>query len=250
MITISVLGYGNLASHLVEAFEKSETVHLVQVYNRNPLKSKPFKADFKTDLSNLLPADVYIIAIPDDAVSKFSSQLKLNGLVVHTSGSLPLEALQNQARRGVFYPLQSFTKGKKVAFNKIPICIETSNKNDLQLLHKLAQTISESVFEISSAQRKKLHVAAVFVNNFTNYMYTIGESLCEDNKIDFNILKPLIIETALKIETISPQLAQTGPARRKDATTIKKHLDFLPKEYQDIYTLLTKSIQKNYDKKL
>lgn len=250
MITVSILGYGNLASHLVCAFEAVKSVKLIQVYNRHPINNKPFKAAFITNLSDLLPADIYIIAISDDAISKFSSQLKLNGLVVHTSGSLPIEALQNQARRGVFYPLQSFTKGKKVAFNKIPICIETPHKNDLQLLHKLAQTISDSVFEISSAQRKKLHVAAVFVNNFTNYMYTIGESLCEANKIDFNILKPLIIETALKIETISPQLAQTGPARRKDATTIKKHLDFLPKAYQEIYTLLTKSIQKNYDKKL
>ncbi len=118
------------------------------------------------------------------------------------------------------------------------------------MLFKLARSISDSVIKITTAQRKKLHVAAVFVNNFTNYMYTIGESLCEDNKIDFNILKPLILETALKIETVSPHQAQTGPARRKDVVTIKKHLDFLPKEYQEIYTLLTQSIQKNYDKKL
>ncbi|NCP20513.1 MAG: DUF2520 domain-containing protein [Flavobacteriales bacterium CG_4_8_14_3_um_filter_35_10] len=250
MIAISVLGYGNLASHLVAAFEKVKSVNVIQIYNRHPIKNKPFNALFTTNLSDLLPADIYIIAIPDDAISVFSSKLKTDGLVVHTSGSVPLEALQTQSRAGVFYPLQSFTKGKAVSFKNIPICIEATDKKDLELLFKLARSISDSVIKITTAQRKKLHVAAVFVNNFTNYMYTIGESLCEDNKIDFNILKPLILETALKIETVSPHQAQTGPARRKDVVTIKKHLDFLPKEYQEIYTLLTQSIQKNYDKKL
>lgn len=247
MITISVLGYGNLASHLVTAFEKAKNVNLIQVYNRHQLNNKPFKALFTTKLSDLLPADIYILAIPDDAISGFSLKSKLNGLVVHTSGSVPLEALQLQAKKGVFYPLQSFTKGKKVSFKKIPICIESPDKKDFELLYKLAKSISNSVFEINSAQREKLHVAAVFVNNFTNYMYTIGESICKENKIDFSILKPLIKETALKIEDLSPYKAQTGPARRKDTTTIKKHINLLSKEYQDIYNLLTQAIQKNYD---
>lgn len=250
MITISVLGYGNLASHLVTAFEKAKNVNLIQVYNRHPIKNKSFKAIFTSKLSDLLPADIYVIAIPDDAISGFSLQLKLNGLVVHTSGSVSLNTLKSESKKGVFYPLQSFTKGKEISFKKIPICIEASDKRDLALLHNLAKSISNSVFEINSAQREKLHLAAVFVNNFTNYMYTIGESLCKENKIDFDILKPLIKETALKIDNFSPFKAQTGPARRKDTATIKKHLNLLPKDYQDIYNLLTLAIQKNYDQKL
>ena len=249
MISVSVLGYGNVAYHLVNAFEKASDVNLIQVYNKTPLLNKDFKASFITDLSKLKPAQIYIIAIPDDAISSFSKQLASeHALVVHTSGSLPISALKSVSRKGVFYPLQSFSKNKPVIFSEIPFAIEANNSSDLALLKTLANSLSPLVYEIDSNQRKELHVAAVFVNNFVNYMYTVGKDLCQSNQIDFNILKPLIKETALKIEKLSPKEAQTGPAVRFDRQTIENHLNILPSKYKEIYTLLTNSIQKDVKK--
>jgi len=249
MINVSVLGYGNVGFHLVEAFKKSDAINLVQVYNRHPIKDKTFKADFITDVKQLTKADIYIIAVPDDAINSFSKILKINGLVAHTSGSVDINALTGSSKKGVFYPLQSFSRDKSVNFKKVPIAIEAQHKSDLNLLNKLAYCLSPLVYKIDSKQRQHLHVAAVFVNNFTNFMYRIGESICLENNIDFNILKPLILETAKKIETLSPTDAQTGPAKRNDRQTIINHLKLLPPKLEEIYTLLTKYIQQ-HDKKL
>jgi len=249
MISVSVLGYGNVAWHLVNAFEAAADVNLIQVYNKSPLLKKDFKASFIINLSELKPCQIYIIAIPDDAISPFSETLNLeNSLVVHTSGSLAMTALKSLSHKGVFYPLQSFSKNKPVNFSEIPFAIEAENSSDLELLKTLAKCLSPLVYKINSNQRKQLHLAAVFVNNFVNYMYSIGENLCQSNKMDFNILKPLIKETALKIEKLSPKEAQTGPAIRFDQRTIENHLNILPSEYKEIYTLLTNSIQKNVEK--
>jgi len=249
MINVSILGYGNVGFHLVNAFEKSDAVNLVQVYNRHSIKEKSFKTQFITDVNKLTKANVYIIAIADDAINLFSKKLKISGLVVHTSGSVDVTALTGNFNKGVFYPLQSLSKDKAVDFKKIPIAIEAQNLSDLNLLKKLALCLSPLVYNINSKQRQQLHIAAVFVNNFTNFMYCIGESLCFENNIDFNILKPLIKETAKKIEILSPSIAQTGPAKRHDEQTILKHLKLLPTEFKEIYTLLTKSIQQ-HDKEL
>ena len=189
---------------------------------------------------------MYIIAISDDAISQFSKKLNLkNKLVVHTSGSVQLDDLNCNANKGVFYPLQSISKHKKINFKKIPICLEAENKIDYSILEKVAKSISKKVFPINSEQRKKLHVAAVFVNNFTNHLYKIGNDICKVNNIDFEILKPLINETAHKIKKLTPSEAQTGPALRNDVKTLSNHLELLNKNQKEIYNVLTKSIQKN-----
>ena len=139
--------------------------------------------------------------------------------------------------------LQTFTKNKKVDFSKVPFCLEAEDKNDYQLLEKLAKLLSEHIYNIDSEQRKRLHVAAVFVNNFTNHMYKIGNDICKENNIPFKILDTLIDETASKIKTLSPEKAQTGPAIINDEETIKNHLNLLSENKQEIYKLLTKSIQ-------
>ena len=139
--------------------------------------------------------------------------------------------------------LQTFTKNKKVDFSKVPFCLEAEDKNDYQLLEKLAKLLSKHIYNIDSEQRKRLHVAAVFVNNFTNHMYKIGNDICKENNIPFKILGSLIDETASKIKTLSPEKAQTGPAIRNDEETIKNHLNLLSENKQEIYILLTKSIQ-------
>lgn len=253
MVKVIIIGSGNVAQHLIVAFQKSQAagtdIELVQVYSRKkgPLLHLLDSESIVNDFSGILDADLYIIAVSDDAIAKVSDQLPFkNSLVVHTSGSVALDCLNNDNRKGVFYPLQTFTKNKEVDFKNIPICLESENSPDFRLLEKVAKSISEKVFAINSEQRKALHVAAVFVNNFTNHLYHIGNEICMEHQVPFDILKPLILETAQKIMTLSPEEAQTGPAIRKDKKTIEMHQAFLSNENQsNIYKTLTQSIQDN-----
>ncbi|CAM2942400.1 Rossmann-like and DUF2520 domain-containing protein [Flavobacterium frigoris] len=257
MVKVIIIGSGNVAQHLIAAFQNStntgDEIELVQVFsrNRNTLAHVVNADLIATDLADLLEADLYIIAVSDDAIGAVAAQLAFkNRLVVHTSGSVGLDVLDDNNRRGVFYPLQTFTKNKAVDFKIIPICLESENSTDFRLLEKVAKMISDKVFAINSEQRKALHVAAVFVNNFTNHLYTIGNEICQENQVPFDILKPLILETAQKIMTISPKDAQTGPAKRNDLKTIEAHQLFLSDENQStIYKIITQSIQ-DHGKKL
>ena len=249
MIKVVLIGSGNVAQHLIQAFAKSKEIEVSQVFSRRKEIIIPLLDSRKitTDFNDLVEADLYIIAVSDDAVAKVSSQLPFkNRLVVHTSGSVPINSLDNKNRRGIFYPLQTFTKGKEVDFSQIPICLESENDPDFELLEKAAKSISNNVFKSNEKQRKALHISAVFVNNFVNEMYRIGNEICEENKVPFEILKPLILETVNKVMTLSPKEAQTGPAKRNDIQTIEAHLDFLSNEnHAKIYKILTQSIQNN-----
>ena len=244
MIKVILLGSGNVATHLFQAFSKANGVEVVQVFSRTI--SKDFPETLQTsDYKEIKAADVYIICVFDSAISSVSSQLSFeNRLVVHTSGSTDINVLDSKNRKGVFYPLQTFTKNKAVDFSEIPICLEAENVSDYNFLEKVANSISKNVYVISSEQRKALHVSAVFVCNFANHLYTIGNTICVENNIPFEILHPLIEETAKKIKSLSPSEAQTGPAVRNDQKTIEKHINFLTDENQkEIYKILTKSIQ-------
>jgi predicted short-subunit dehydrogenase-like oxidoreductase (DUF2520 family) len=249
MIKIAIIGSGNLAQHLISACETAPEIELVQVFarNKNSINHLINPEKIISNFEDLQLVDLYIIAVSDNAIADVSAQIPFkNRLVAHTSGSVSLEDLNENNRKGVFYPLQTFTKSKKIDFSQIPICIESENATDFQLLEKVAQSISQKVFAINSQQRKSLHVAAVFVCNFVNHLYEIGNEICIDNKVPFEILKPLIMETADKINTILPIDAQTGPAKRNDTQTINSHLNFLEDENQkEIYKLLTKSIIDN-----
>ncbi|MDT7831971.1 DUF2520 domain-containing protein [Flavobacteriaceae bacterium S356] len=234
MISIAVIGLGNVGSHLYNAFKKVSNISVTQLNSRHLKDTSDF--------------DIAIIAVSDDAITEVSKQVN-TPLVVHTSGSAGMAELQNKSRKGVFYPLQTFTKDTIVDFDRIPICIEAENDQDLKLLEKLVAFISDRIFHISSEQRKSIHVSAVFVNNFVNHMYTMAESICKEHNVPFQILHPLIEETVNKIKTIRPIEAQTGPAKRNDIKTIQKHLDLLNQQQQEIYIKLTESIQV-YGKKL
>ena len=249
MIKITLIGSGNVAQHLIKAFAKSELVEIAQVFSRKKetLASLIEFDKIVDDFQDLKEADLYIIAVTDNAISEVSAQLPFNNqLVVHTSGTASIDTLDAKNRKGVFYPLQTFSKNKEVDFSVIPICLEAENTFDFRVLDTVAKSISKAVFPINSEQRKALHVAAVFVNNFTNHLYQIGHEICEENKVPFEILKPLIQETADKINTLNPTEAQTGPAKRNDSTTIEAHLEYLTNENQkNIYKILTQSIQNN-----
>ena len=248
MLKVTVIGSGNVAQHLIRAFESAQDTELLQVYARHPEKLQGIVNESKAtaDFNRLVDADVYVISVSDDAIESVASQLPFSGrLVVHTSGSTGMDKLDAKNRKGVFYPLQTFSKNKAVDFKQIPLCLESQHENDYAILEELAKSISPLAYSIDTKQRQALHVAAVFVNNFTNHLYAIGSDICVDNNIPFDILKPLIAETADKIKTLSPIEAQTGPARRKDTTTLQRHLDFIKDDTQKaIYTLLTQSIQK------
>jgi predicted short-subunit dehydrogenase-like oxidoreductase (DUF2520 family) len=228
MISILIIGDGNVASHLYKAFSKADALVVTKIKSRN-----------LTDIPN---ADVTIIAVSDDAIAEVSSKIS-NSLVAHTSGSVAMTSLNNKSRKGVFYMLQTFSKNKTIDFSEVPFCLEAENEKDYTTLEWLANLIGKKTYPINSEQRKALHIAAVFVNNFTNHMYKTGSDICAENNVPFAILEPLIKETAAKIETLSPAVAQTGPAIRKDQRTINEHLALLNKQQQKIYTTVTKSIQ-------
>jgi len=250
MISVVILGSGNVASQLIKAFLKIDTINLKQVYTRNQEDINTLKDSIDTtnDISLLKQADVTIIAVSDDAISSISSHIK-NSFVVHTSGSVDMKSLYNIGRKGVFYPLQSFSKKKKVDFKNIPICLESETNEDLLKLEELVSLLQSKSYILSSHQRKKIHVAAVFANNFSNHMYTIANEICEKYNIPFSILHPLIEETSNKIKNLTPEKAQTGPAKRNDAETIENHLNLLSEKQQEIYLKITQSIQE-YGKKL
>ena len=249
MIKVIIIGSGNVAQHLIHAFYKSKKIDLVQVFSRQKESLVPLLDSHKiTDnYADLAEADLYILAVSDDAIAAVSSQLPFeNRLVVHTSGSISIDLLDNKNRRGVFYPVQTFSKNVAVDFSEIPICLESENEVDFDLLKKVAYSISNKVFKISEVQRQALHVSAVFVNNFVNQLYQIGNEICLENNIPFEVLKPLILETANKGTTLSPKKVQTGPASRNDNTTIERHLNFLSDENRkNIYKIITQSIQNN-----
>lgn len=246
MITVSIIGSGNVATHLISAFNKAEGVSLAQVVTRNPIAVAPLldASQIITDYHDMLPVDLVILAVTDGAIAAVSEQLPFeNQMVVHTSGSVSMTALHPKNHGGVFYPLQTFTKGKEIDFSTIPLCLEAERQSDYELLETAAKAITSVTYSVNSDQRKALHVAAVFVCNFVNHMYQIGSDLCDEHQLDFGLLQPLIQETATKIISLSPQEAQTGPARRQDSATINAHLSILNKSNQkELYTLLTKSI--------
>ncbi len=245
MISVSIIGFGNVGQHLFKALSALEGIHITQVFDRSNAFTVKDGVVFVSTLEALSPADINILAVKDDAISEVSEKLPYQGsLVVHTSGSAPLDAIDSKNRSGVFYMLQSFSKDAKVDFSKIPICIEAERENDLKLLEKLGEMLSHSVQEIHSENRKKLHLAATWVNNFSNHLFHLAADYLESHQLSFDLLKPLILETALKIQELHPSKAQTGPAIRRDEKTVERHLRLLnDRQLQEIYKLFTESIQ-------
>jgi len=253
MIKVVLLGSGNVAYHLALALASAENIELIQRYSRNGNNDAFFDPSLPcTDnLQDLKKADIYIIAVKDGAINSFSKKLQhVDGLIVHTSGSMALNEIHSSLRKAVLYPVQTFTINQKVDFKKVPLVIEAESNEDYMLLQTLASGLSEQVYQLSSSEREKLHVAAVFANNFSNYMFTCAEAICSEFQLPFDLLRPIILETGRKIQTISPIQSQTGPARRNDQAIIEKHIIMLQEEKKEIYKLLSKAITKSYQHKV
>jgi predicted short-subunit dehydrogenase-like oxidoreductase (DUF2520 family) len=253
MVTIRnivLIGAGRLASSLAFSL-KGNGFEIIQVVNRSPQRGKQLAArvgaEYIPDLEQISSAaDICIIAVSDDAVFKVVSELKTDKLVVHTSGSLPLEVLDPASENsGVVYPLFTFSGRGKPDFRKIPVCIEANSETNLALLDNFISTISEHVLPVVSADRLKIHLAAVFSNNFANFMVSVAGDLLRDEMIDPAILGPLIRQTAKTIVRKDPFQFQTGPAVRKDERVIAKHLELLRNhpDYQAIYRQVTEGIE-------
>jgi len=251
------IGSGNVATHLALALQ-AKGVTISQVYSRTQ-KNAATLADklntsYTTDISEVYDkADIYFYALKDGSFRETLKRFDLpDAIHVHTAGSLPMSDFDGMATRyGVFYPLQTFSKEKDVDFSKVPICIEAINTDVQQKLLDLAHLLGSKTYLISSEQRKKLHLAAVFACNFTNYMYDVSSQILENIGVSFEILQPLIMETAEKVQSVVPYKAQTGPAVRFDEKTISRHLRMLKnrKDLKKIYKLLSKDIYKRHKKK-
>jgi len=251
MISVTLVGSGNVAHHLANALSNAPNVVLDRWVVRTPSSVLiDINTKFSEKFDEPSSSQIIILAISDDAIADYSASLnQSDALLVHTSGSVNLHHMDKKHRRGVFYPLQTFSKNKPLEFSSIPICIEALQKEDLNLLTALADALGCKSCVISSEQRLALHLAAVFVNNFSNQMYRIAHEITDGARLDFDLLKPLILETAMKVQDLSPYQAQTGPALRKDQKTIKRHLKQLEKEnHRLIYELITKSIQQTHGK--
>jgi predicted short-subunit dehydrogenase-like oxidoreductase (DUF2520 family) len=197
-------------------------------------------------------ADIYLLAVSDQAItSVMDHYIGSKALFVHTSGAMGLEVLNSVHRKGVLYPLQTFSKEREIKFESIPICIETALEADSTLLSSLARALSNQVLEISTEKRRALHLAAVYINNFSNHMIYLGETLCKKAGLSENLLHPLLRETCEKVQDLSAYEAQTGPARRNDIQTQEAHLNLLPEVTdQKLYKIISESIQRTYEQEL
>lgn len=255
---IVIIGTGNVACHLAQSFQSHKNIHLLQVFNHRNTKeaksfSKIFACDLVTDYTKIdTTADIYIIAVKDDAIAEVAKQLvplKLNGLVVHTSGSVDLDVLKNVSSKvGVYYPLQSFYKGANIDWKTTPLLIEANTKSVLNTLKQLASVITKAVKVVDSRNRLQIHLAAVFACNFTNAMYVSAYELVENNltKKDTELLLPIMQQSFQKLQTVHPKKAQTGPAMRNDKIVMKKHLQLLKQDKQlsHVYTVLSDLIMR------
>ncbi len=249
---IIIIGTGNTATVLGRKL-KAAGHSILQVYGRNAAAASELAYELESESTNYWSvvnrdADIYILAVSDIAIEEMVKELRLpEKTIVHTAASVSKNILKGSTSHfGVFYPLQSLKKENRHS-PEIPIIIDASDETTLHLLENLASTISTTVAEANDAQRLKLHLAAVFCNNFVNHLYALMEDYCHKENLDFNLLIPLIQETALRLATISPSSSQTGPATRADQTTIDKHLALLTshQHLKELYEMMTKSIQSH-----
>ena len=248
---VVLVGSGNLAEAVAQALSQSG-VELVQLFARNPERGQRVAAlagcEWCGDLAQLAEADCYLLAVSDRAVGEVASSLRIpsGAVVAHTAGSVALEALPAKfANRAVFYPMQTFTVGRRVDFSTVPIFLECEREALRAPLEALARKLSRKVVWASSEERRRIHLAAVFVCNFANHLFALGEQLSEQAGVDFEVLKPLIAETVAKaLEAPSPRSVQTGPALRDDQQTMERHLALLADEprLQTLYKLISQSI--------
>jgi predicted short-subunit dehydrogenase-like oxidoreductase (DUF2520 family) len=250
---IVFIGSGNVATHMAIALKKAGN-EIVQIFSRKDVNAKFLAkivaAEPVSNLNNLnREADLYIFSLNDDTLPNIIKMMPdTSGIWAHTAGSIPMNLFDkrlNKGRYGVIYPLQTFSKERKLDFSKISLFIEGDISDTENILLDLARTISDDVKLLDSESRKYLHLSAVFANNFSNHMFTLSNEILSERGITFDVLKPLITETVAKVLEMEPIKAQTGPAIRLDEKVINKHLELIKDDkIKEIYTILSKSINR------
>ncbi len=248
-MNISIIGSGNVAT-VFSILAKNNGHFIHQIIARNETQGEILANKIGTSYCALnnnfdKAVDLFIVALSDNAFSTALKNIDFGETpVFHTAGSVSMHVLEDNTKHyGVIYPLQSLRKEMEI-IPTIPLLLEAKNEQTLHLINSFAKTISNDVIEVSEDKRLRLHASAVLVSNFTNYLYGVAETFCKNENVDFNLLKPLILETANRIQTNSPLDVQTGPAIRKDITTLEKHLRLFstyPK-LKTLYTRMTDSI--------
>jgi len=250
---ISFIGAGNVAEALCQGLTASGH-RIISVASRGGDSARALAAaagaEWRKDLSIPDSCDILVLAVTDTSVAEIAREVILPGktVIVHTAGSVSLEALGRRRQAGVFYPLQTFTKGFVPDLKKVPFFIEATDETTLSLLRDLATDIGAGGWDCDTEKRRHLHVAAVFTNNFSNFMMTTGEALATEAGFDPSLLRPLMEETVRKAMRTGPERAQTGPAVRHDDRTIENHLELLSfsPEYQKLYRLISRMITEHY----
>lgn len=251
---IALAGSGNIAWHLANGF-KLQGYEISGIWSRTYSNAMALAencgAMVYEEISDLRKnADMIILAVADNAIEDAASHIgKFDGIVVHTAGSAPMDVLKDSfINYGVFYPLQTFSKGTPVNLSEVPFFLESSSNEVFLAIKQAALSLSAKVYEADSHQRMLLHVAAVFAGNYSNLMYTISNEVIKSSGLPKEILHPLIVETARKATSGDPIKMQTGPARRNDTSTIEKHIETLASlpEYTELYRLLANLISNKY----
>jgi predicted short-subunit dehydrogenase-like oxidoreductase (DUF2520 family) len=253
-VTIVLLGAGNVATQLGKALQKSR--HVIKgVWSPSQSAfrlASELNCPVFSDISEAPSAELYILAVKDDAIEAVAQRLRPGkGLVVHTAGSVGMQVLSHFENHGVLYPLQTLSMQKELSFEKIPLCVEASGPAAEELLVRVCRSLSGTVLTIDSEKRLALHVAAVFANNFAFYMSTVAADILNSRSLSFDLLKPLLEETFEKLHRADPSLLktlQTGPARRNDTSTLHRHLDYLSHhhpDYAELYRLLSNCIKQS-----
>jgi len=253
---IVFIGAGRLATNLAKELY-GKKYNIIQVYSRTFESAKLLSDQVDASPTNIISeivtdADLYIFSVKDSVLVELISKIPSDkGLWVHTSGSISMDVFQGYTKRyGVIYPFQTFSKERKVDFSKVPLLIEANNEDDILLVERFCRKLSEIVYRLSSEKRQYIHLTGVFACNFVNHMYAISEEILKKEEIPFDILLPLIDETAAKVHQLSPRLAQTGPAIRYDENIINKHIGLIDDPaIKSIYTLLSESIYATYNRK-
>jgi len=251
--SIAIIGTGNVAWHLAPALENAGHT-ITEVYSRDihrasKVTGRLYATEPKDDLDfSGSEAEIYIIAVSDHAIPAIADSIILpeGSILVHTSGSMPLQVLaySSATYTGIFYPLQSFSKSRKIDFEEVPLLLESDDQAILQKLKILAKSLSSQQYVVKSKDRMALHVAAVFASNFTNHLMRLAEDIMNRQGLDFDMLKPLIIEQINKSLEMGAKQAQTGPALRGDINTLDLHYQFLNYNEQvaEIYKLISQDI--------
>ncbi len=252
MMKVTLIGAGNLATQLGKSLKKAGVI-ISQVYSRTEDSARTLgellEAEWLTDIKALRDeADIYIFSVKDSVLCELISEVckgRGDKLFLHTAGSMPMSCFEGKALRyGVFYPMQTFSKTKDVDFERIPVFIEGNSIETEDVIRILANKLTQRVIRLSSADRKYLHLAAVWACNFTNYCYTVASDILSEHDIPFDVMLPLINETTEKIQNICPKAAQTGPAVRGDKNVMSQQLELMSdrEDLQELYKMLSKGI--------